>query len=489
MTSRLCTLLLLALTLCGCSGRGPQPAPTPSPMAGRAELISGAHATATAIISQASKADPPRGPGAPPTPTPTTVPSPTVTPSTSLLYVDASRYGRAGSPLRGRPSAGAPVRQIVPNGRAVIAVAMPIEGADGRSWYRVRYMGRWGYMPAEVLSIAPPPTPKPTPTPAQPPDGEVRASFPIYPATADLDWYRLEELLPGSYRTEHLVVRYRPGTFAATHVSEFAQAAQEGLAHAERLLGVRLAGDVTFYLAYAPFPNPDPGLRGYSRARDRAIFQLYDGVGTPLERQYLSTHELTHQLASDGIGPSSSVMLSEGLAMYASEEYLLRDGQVSLDGFARAALATGTLIPLEQLASGRVRFMGRLLRRHPYDEAGSFVGYLVRTYGLAKFKQVYVSGDYLGTYGKPLAQLDQEWRRYLISGRAQGPFAPDPERYIESVGEVQARYEELFEALGRGQPISRRAYLLLDQARVEADRGQLEGCRRLLGEFDELWDG
>lgn len=48
------------------------------------------------------------------------------------------------------------------------------------------------------------------------------------------------------------------------------------------------------------------------------------------------------------------------------------------------------------------------------------------------------------------------------------------EGYIESLGELQAQYKELSEALGLGRSISRHAYLLLDQARrrpIEAGWG------------------
>ncbi|MDQ3328219.1 MAG: hypothetical protein M3506_06830, partial [Chloroflexota bacterium] len=248
----------------------------------------------------------------------------------------------------------------------------------------------------------------------------------------------------------------------------------------------RLRGEVGYYLAWAIFPPPDPGLRGYSRGGERVIFQLYDGSGTRLERQYLAAHELTHQIAAESIGAASSTMLSEGLAMYAGQSYLLADRHISLDGFSRAALDDGRLIPITQLSDGSVRFMGRLPQRYPYDEAGSFVGYLIRTYGLPAFKRVYTSGDYTGVYGKGLAALEKEWRAYLRSPRATGPFAPDSRRYLNGIEAVQAGYERLYAALDSGRPVPLTAYHALDAARIAADRAEYAATDRSLAAFDEL---
>ena len=130
--------------------------------------------------------------------------------------------------------------------------------------------------------------------------------------------------------------------------------------------------------------------------------------------------------------------------------------------------------------------MGRLPQRYPYDEAGSFVGYLIPTYGLSAFKRVYTSGDYTGVYGKDLPTLEREWRTYLRSGRATGPFASDSRRYLNGIEAVQAAYERLYAALESGRRVPLGAYRTLDAARIAADRAEYVATDRSLAAFDEL---
>jgi hypothetical protein len=210
------------------------------------------------------------------------------------------------------------------------------------------------------------------------------------------------------------------------------------------------------------------------------IFQIYDGSGSRLERQYLTAHEITHQVANDKIGGAASVMLSEGLAMYTGERYLLLDGAVTLDGFSRAALLQGKLIPITTLSSGSARFYGRLFHRYPYDEAGSFVGYLIRTYGTAKFKRVYTSNNYSGVYGKSLTTLGSDWERYLRSDKARRPLAPDNALYLTGIRDVQDGYHALNIALSNGKRVRVTCYMALDAARLAADRADFATAERQL---------
>ncbi len=409
-----------------------------------------------------------------------------------MLYVNARARGRGGAELREAPSDGSPVQLLIPNGVRVSAVARAVDDGGGQPWYEVRYRGRTGYVAGTMLTPFPPaarrtPTPRPaaSPTAAPPESVDTARFFPVYPPKNPLPRAELELLLPSTRRAGPLTLHYRPDTFARADIDHFARDSASAIGRVERLLGARLRGAVDYYLAWAIFPPPDPGLRGYNRSGERVIFQLYDGSGTRLERQYLAAHELTHQIAADSIGAAASTMLSEGLAMYAGQRYLVADGHVSLDGFSRAALDDVRLIPITRLSDGSVRFMGRLPQRYPYDEAGSFVGFLIRTYGLPEFKRVYTSGDYVGVYGKDLSALEAEWRAYLRSDRAAGPYAPDSRRYLDGIEAVQAGYERLFAALETGRPVPLAAYQALDAARIAADRAKYTETNNRLRSFEQ----
>lgn len=521
-------LALLALLLAACGV-----APRPNPAATADSILSGAGATATAVVESARVEQPrqevtrPRPiptPAAPPREGSARRPRPAPSPPTGLatepgglqatataadptriatagsstpageaatvtLYVDTAALGYEGANLRDQPSTQAGLLDLIPNGAPVEAGRAPLRGDDGADWYTVTYGARRGYVLGSLLNLRPPdgasavaPAPSAgTSTPA--PDSDALAGFfPVYPANPP-DRQLLARLLPAELRAGEITLHYRPGPFSMADIPAFSRDIQAALRHAQELLDAELAGPVDYYLAPTLFPPPDPGLRGFNRSGDRIVYQLYDGSGTRLERQYLATHELIHQVAADAIGPYSSVFLAEGIAMYAGERYLIADGNVSLDGFARAALQEGRLIPLTDLSSGRVRFMGRLPQRTPYDEAGSFVRFLIETRGLPRFRDVYVSGEYERVYGETLPELEVEWKRYLRSPRALGPFAPDPGRYLGDIEAVQAAYARLFAALDAGASVPDSAYRALDAARVAADRADHPAVERGLRRF------
>jgi hypothetical protein len=48
-----------------------------------------------------------------------------------------------------------------------------------------------------------------------------------------------------------------------------------------------------------------------------------------------------------------------------------------------------------------------------YILAGSFVGFLIERYELARFRQLYETESYESVYGKSFQELEQEWREQL----------------------------------------------------------------------------
>jgi len=307
--------------------------------------------------------------------------------------------------------------------------------------------------------------------------------FPVHPPSYSGDGSALAGLLPSVLRTTHFVAHYRPRSFAAANVVAFRTDAEAAVGHIATTLDVEYTGVDDYYLSYSTFPQPDPGLRGFTSYRTPRMYQLYDGSGSRLERQYMVAHEMTHRIANRTVGGGATIFLDEGLAMYLGQRYLIADGDVSLDGFSRAALNEGTLVSIQDLSSGRVRFMGRLLRRYPYDEAGSFVQYIVRTYGMLKFKQVFTSGNYTNVYGRTLSTLEANWKTYLSSGSAIGPFAADEGLYLADIAATQNGYRQYFAALDAGKRVQVRCYVALDDARVAADRAQHATVARRMSDF------
>ncbi len=327
-----------------------------------------------------------------------------------------------------------------------------------------------------------------TPTVVAPPTPSPVTAFVSKEFPASLEWVdtaRLDTLLPAVYTTPHLSIHYLPGSGAERTVGVFADDAEAAIVHIQTSLGVQLSAREDIYLAYTFFPPPDSGVKGYTLSGDHAILLMYDGSGTRDERQYMVAHELTHQIAHDGIGTAASVMLSEGLAMDMEQRYMLRNGDVSLDGFARAVLDDGSYIPITALSNGNVGFLGQLFYRRPYDEAGSFVHYLIITYGVARFKRVYTTDDYVDTYGATLFDLQSAWEQYLRSARVQSPLAPPGPAYLQDIKAVQAGYADLFNALINGRQVTTDTYRALDDARIAADRADHVTVAAQLPRFEQ----
>jgi hypothetical protein len=77
----------------------------------------------------------------------------------------------------------------------------------------------------------------------------------------------------------------------------------------------------------------------------------------------------------------------------------------------RWARERGGLVPLAEADPSRGRAGGS--RPLVYLQGGSFVRYLVETYGLASFMAMYEGQSYQAVYGKDLASLEGEWKIFL----------------------------------------------------------------------------
>jgi tetratricopeptide (TPR) repeat protein len=124
-------------------------------------------------------------------------------------------------------------------------------------------------------------------------------------------------------------------------------------------------------------------------------------------------HELVHVVAAEFgtrlLGVSAkwvfgvNLTLVEGLAEALSPE---RD-EVDLDGWARAMRELGIAPDIRAMLSP-AGFWQQAPRR-AYTVAGSFVRYLLATYGAEPLERAYAGADFEGAYGKGLDELVSEW--------------------------------------------------------------------------------
>lgn len=299
------------------------------------------------------------------------------------------------------------------------------------------------------------------------------SSPPVVPTPVSGSWQpsilegNLETAYPAVLSTGVFTLHYPPGTEAAEHAGEVADIVDRALAHIEQSLTVRLGGTFDVYVAGTLFAPPDQALRGRSFSARRQLFVLYDGTGSPADRQYIVTHELTHLVAWNTWGQPSSALLSEGLAVYIGMTHIADSTLLSPEVFCTAYDQAGQLPSV----SAALRFEGHIRDLPNYYTAGCFVRYLVEAYGMEKLKALYPSGNYTGVYGRSLASLEEEWRAHLRASPSPLPFPPGD--LIEATTSVRRAYDDLF-AHFTGTPEEFARYRRVDAARIALLEGRLQ---------------
>jgi LysM repeat protein len=286
---------------------------------------------------------------------------------------------------------------------------------------------------------------------------------------------------PLTYTGELFTMHYQPDTPAARDPDHVAGLVQTALDHIEETVQVTLEDPFDVYVAGSLFAPDDTALRGRSFSEERRNFYLYDDTGTPEERAYMMTHELTHLVAWNTIGKPESVMLHEGLAVYTGIPAMEAAGFIPLEHFCAAYREADQLPRLTENRS----YLGHIRDLDLYFAAGCFATHLIDEYGMADFKRVFTSADYPGTYGRTLAQLEREWLQTL--GAVAGDLAFDPEDLVTSVDAVADAYDLLFTDFG-GTKAQMDAYRALDEARIAMLQGQFEDTQAHLAEFKTLLD-
>lgn len=262
-------------------------------------------------------------------------------------------------------------------------------------------------------------------------------------------------------------IHYQADSFTAANIDSIVEFVEHTRLHINQSLGVNYAQPFDVYLAGTLFAPPDMGLRGRAFSAQHVVFVLYDGSGTPAERRYMLTHELTHLIAWNAYGAPRSAMLSEGAAVYAGERFLLEESFLPIEVFCRAYQVAHQL---PRVSSSQLTLEGHLLHLPAYYASGCFVKYLIRQYGTEKFGTLYHTLDYSGVYGKSLTALEEDWLAALQADQTELPISGVA--LVNAYTQVAAQYRAFFADL-TAQTYSAARYAELDQRRVQVLQGKL----------------
>ena len=225
-----------------------------------------------------------------------------------------------------------------------------------------------------------------------------------------------EDFAWGRWETEHFRLHFVPDTAAERDRVEIGALAEEALAAISETLELRFEGQMDIYLVPRVF------WQGGAAYGDKVqLISYLDRNYTSVEIWSYFTHEGTHALAQDLLQPKENGggpdgVLVEGLAVWASNGHYRQE---PIDAWAAVVAGSNDYIPLGELRAGPFY---EFQHETAYLEAASFVQYLVETYGLDRFKELYgrATGDagHDGAlverlYGQGYDELEADWLAYL----------------------------------------------------------------------------
>ncbi len=436
-------LLVLALVLLALALR---------PQAARAPASPGPSATATPTASTT-----------PPPPSPTSAPSPTPAPqlaletSTSPLTITfglhlarcraaqtrrcsgttpppATPYGTSRSAARRRSAPASRSRQRSEGLTVTEALSDELD-----FWWAIRDEG--SIVARRAGSIALPPV-----------LAEIAQTAPIT-APMQLDW--VERATP------HFRLLAPPGSAAARDLGQLAEVAEASFGQASRVITTTQPISIPVYLVPRVF------WQGGVAYGDGGIAISYlDRNYTGVENWSYFVHEVTHALSSVVLPRGAEIggLLGEGVAVYATGGHY---SLAPIDAWAAVLAESERYVPLCQL---RYDFYAAQ-HEVAYQQGASFSGYLIRSYGLEAFRQIYAAqqpqrGDHdidIATFcdednrrivaptGKTAGQLEQDWLSYLKS------ISPTDEQrrtweLTVRFFDTMRRYQERFDLPARDLP-------------------------------------
>jgi len=258
---------------------------------------------------------------------------------------------------------------------------------------------------------------------AAPPDVEMDA------ALTDLDRQVLKQL-SGKKEAGPLILHFDPESVTADQVAAAAKANQKAFKDLEKLLEMTYSGTIHIFLYR--------DVNDLKNQTGTDVVALSTGTCSVHQaHDFSSVHELCHIFAlqfpraPEGV---CDIFVYEGLATVLAET----DENVPIHSWAAVYARARRLPPLWEF---RWRWPEKTPPNvHPYHVAGSFVGFLVEQFGIAKVKQWYVNAtEAESVFGRSFPQLEGEWRDWL----AKRKIEPAHEQHVLSkLGLLDARLPE-----------------------------------------------
>jgi tetratricopeptide (TPR) repeat protein len=219
----------------------------------------------------------------------------------------------------------------------------------------------------------------------------------------------IRQKLVGDYKTAHFEIIYPAGSLKRERIEQLGRLHEYYYSTLTHVLNIQFQKPITSFIYSS------------SEEKGRLIGAARTDIAKPwLHQIHLNIsdveaglkHEMAHVLASDfGWSPfkiSRNSGLVEGFAVAVGDNTWYDE---PLDRAASLVFAASVHPDMESLFS----FSGfaKVNAGTSYVLAGSFCKFLINSYGIEKFKNLYRSGDFLLTYNRSLPSLLSDWRTII----------------------------------------------------------------------------
>jgi len=253
-------------------------------------------------------------------------------------------------------------------------------------------------------------------------------------------------------------VHYQRGSLAEHEINDVTQFVPIALAHINTTLSVSFTQMLDVYLADTLFAPPDQALGGKADSANKRLFVQYSSQGRAW-RHYLLAHELTHVVAWNTYGAPASAMLSEGLAVYVAERFLLEESNMTVLQMCRAWQSADAL---PDVASPSLALHGHAASLDAYFAAGCFVDYLVNHFGMDAVKKNY-SQPALQISGKNVVELARQSRIDLAQMGKSITEPPLTVAIVVAYNKLRNDYKTLWSEAGASRQVDKAKLRELDK--------------------------
>ena len=217
----------------------------------------------------------------------------------------------------------------------------------------------------------------------------------------------IEKALGGLHETKHFNIFYEKGSKIEREIEKIARDHEFQYAQLVDYLRTQPTRKVNAYIYTSPEQKKRLIGAGHTLVEDPFGYGYhvnYEPFPHPIIK-----HELVHALTTDWhpiLKVSLKLGLHEGIAVAAD----WNEGELTPHQWSKAMRELGVAPTIEQIMG--LGFWAKASSRS-YLLAGSFVRYVVDTYGIAAFKRAFPVGNFSAAYGKSLSELSSEWETFL----------------------------------------------------------------------------